>query len=207
MTFPAPKGTTGVRNQKRKDVNSLEDAKIIDLFWARKEEAIRQTDKAYGRRLHVLADRILNNREDAQECVNDTYHAAWNHIPPTRPEFLFAFLAKIARHFSFDKLDYQHAKKRDAILVELSEELENCIPAPDDFEKRAESETIGRVISDFLKEQPESMRKVFVRRYWYMDSISDISVSFGISESKAKSILFRMRNKLREYLEKEGVIV
>lgn len=182
----------------------MEDTAIVELYWNREEQAITETDNKYGKSLHTLSYRIVQNEQDAGECVNDTYHAAWNHIPPTRPQFLFAFLAKIARHFSFDKLDYQHAKKRDAILVELSEELENCIPAPDDFEKRAESETIGRVISDFLKEQPESMRKVFVRRYWYMDSISDISVSFGISESKAKSILFRMRNKLREYLEKEG---
>lgn len=185
----------------------MEDTAIVELYWNREEQAITETDNKYGKSLHTLSYRIVQNEQDAGECVNDTYHAAWNHIPPTRPQFLFAFLAKIARHFSFDKLDYQHAKKRDAILVELSEELENCIPAPDDFEKRAESETIGRVISDFLKEQPESMRKVFVRRYWYMDSISDISVSFGISESKAKSILFRMRNKLREYLEKEGVMV
>ena len=121
----------------------MEDTAIVELYWKREEQAITETDNKYGKSLHTLSYRIVQNEQDAGECVNDTYHAAWNHIPPTRPEFLFAFLAKIARHFSFDKLDYQHAKKRDAILVELSEELENCIPAPDDFEKRAESETIG----------------------------------------------------------------
>lgn len=183
----------------------MEDTDIIELFWNRNENAITETDQKYGKSLHSLSNKIVDNYEDAQECVNDTYHTAWTHIPPTRPDFLFAYLAKITRHLSFGKLDYHHARKRDAIIVELSEELENCIPASDDYEKRTESAEIGKIINAFLAQQSEEMRKIFVRRYWYMDSISDISVMFSISESKVKSILFRMRNKLRTNLESGGI--
>lgn len=188
-------------------VISMEDIAIIDLYWNRDEQAINETDIKYGKSLHTLSYRIVDDQEDAKECVNDTYHTAWTHIPPTRPEYFFAYLAKITRHFSFGKQDYKHAQKRDALMVELSDELENCIPAPDDYDRRMDSQEIGRVISDFLKQQPEDMRRVFVRRYWYMDSVSDISVMFSMSESKVKSSLFRMRNKLRDYLDKEGIVL
>lgn len=183
----------------------MEDREIIELYWQRLEQAVNETEQKYGKQLYSLSNHIVYNHEDAQECVNDTYHATWNTLPPKKPEFFFAYLAKITRHFSFGKLDYRQAKKRDAVIVELSTEMENCIPAPNDLERKLESEEIGRIISAFLWQQTEEMRKVFVRRYWYMDSVNDISVNFGISESKVKSILFRMRNKLREYLESEGI--
>lgn len=183
----------------------MEDKAIIDLYWERSPQAINETANKYGNRLQGLSMNILHNMEDAEECVNDTYHATWNTLPPKKPDFFFSYLAKLTRHFSFGKYDYYHAQKRDATVVELSAELENCIPAPNDMERRMESEEIGRIISDFLHKQPLEMRRVFVRRYWYMDSVQTISKSFSISESKVKSILFRMRGKLREYFEKEGV--
>lgn len=185
----------------------MEDNAIIELYWKRLQQALTETANKYGSRLLHLSMNILHDMEDAEECVNDTYHAAWNAIPPERPEFFFAYLAKITRNFSFDKFDYYHAQKRDVTIVELSQELEGCISSSNDLDRRFESEEIGRIISDFLNTQPIEMRKVFVRRYWYADSIHDISDAFAISESKVKSILFRMRNKLRSYLEKEGIVL
>lgn len=183
----------------------MEDNEIIELYWSRSQQAITETTAKYGRQLQTLAERILYNHEDSEECVSDTYHTAWNTIPPKKPEYFFAYLAKLTRNFCFGRLDYQKAKKRNAEIVALSEELENCIPDSEHFEERIEGEELARLISTFLKEQPIEMRKVFVRRYWYMDSVSEISSSLEISQSKVKSILFRLRGKLREYLEKEGV--
>lgn len=183
----------------------MEDNEIIELFWQRSQRAIAETDQKYGGRLQTLSMNILHDRQDAEECVNDTYHATWNTLPPERPNYFFAYLAKLARNFSFGKYDYYHAQKRCVTVVELSDEIENCIPAPNDLEQKLDSKEIGRIISTFLYEQSSEMRAVFVRRYWYMDPIKDIAEMFRISESKVKSILFRMRNKLREHLEEEDI--
>lgn len=185
----------------------MEDQAIIELYWKRSQQAITETSDKYGSRLESLSMNILHDNEDAKECVNDTYHATWNTLPPEKPDFFFAYLAKLTRHFSFGKYDYYHAKKRDTTIVELSEELENCLPAPNDYEAKLDSEEIGRALSDFLYAQTPEMRMIFVRRYWYTDSIRDIAVSYNLSESKVKSMLFRMRGKLREYLEKEGIVL
>ncbi len=183
----------------------MEDNEIIELFWQRSQRAIAETDQKYGGRLQTLSMNILHDRQDAEECVNDTYHATWNTLPPERPNYFFAYLAKLARNFSFGKYDYYHAQKRCVTVVELSDEIENCIPAPNDLEQKLDSKEIGRIISTFLYKQSSEMRAVFVRRYWYMDPIKDIAEMFQISESKVKSILFRMRNKLREHLEEEDI--
>ncbi len=183
----------------------MEDNEIIELFLQRSQRAIAETDQKYGGRLQTLSMNILHDRQDAEECVNDTYHATWNTLPPERPNYFFAYLAKLARNFSFGKYDYYHAQKRCVTVVELSDEIENCIPAPNDLEQKLDSKEIGRIISTFLYEQSSEMRAVFVRRYWYMDPIKDIAEMFQISESKVKSILFRMRNKLREHLEEEDI--
>lgn len=183
----------------------MEDIEIIELYWQRSENAITETSSKYGRQLFSLSQNILKSEEDTEECLNDTYHATWNSIPPKRPQYFFAYLAKIARNFAFGKLDYFKAKKRNAPVVELSVEIENCIPAPDDYEARLENEEIGKAISSFLYSQPKSKRIIFIRRYWYLDSIKDISLNFNISEGKVKSMLFRMRNALRDYLESEGI--
>ena len=183
----------------------MEDNEIIELYWQRSQRAITETDGKYGGRLQTLSMNILHDRQDAEECVNDTYHATWNTLPPQRPNYFCAYLAKLARNFSFGRYDYYHAQKRCVTVVELSDEIENCIPSPDDLEQKMDSREIGRIISEFLYNQPIEMRTVFVRRYWYMDSIKDIAGMFQISESKVKSILFRMRNKLREHLEEEDI--
>jgi RNA polymerase sigma-70 factor (ECF subfamily) len=185
----------------------LEDQAIIALFWARSQQAITETADKYGKRLHQLSMNILHNHEDAQECINDTYHAAWNTLPPQKPDFFFAYIAKLARNFSFDKYDYNHAKKRTAMIVELSQELERCIPASNEPERTFENAEIGAALSAFLREQPKQMRRVFVQRYWYAQSIRAIAEDCGISESKVKSMLFRMRGKLKIHLEKEGITI
>ncbi len=183
----------------------MEDNEIIELYWQRSQRAITETDGKYGGRLQTLSMNILHDRQDAEECVNDTYHATWNTLPPERPNYFFAYLAKLARNFSFGKYDYYHAQKRCVTVVELSDEIENCIPSPNDLEQKLDSKEIGRIISEFLKKQSVETRTVFVRRYWYMDSIKDIADLCQMSESKVKSILFRMRKKLREHLEEEDI--
>lgn len=185
----------------------MEDNAIIALFWARSQQAITETADKYGRRLHQLSMNILHNHEDAQECVNDTYHATWNTLPPQKPDFFFAYLARLARNFSFDKYDYNHAKKRTATVVSLSKELECCIPASNEPDQKLESAEIGAALNAFLQEQPKEMRRVFIQRYWYAQSIRAISIDCGVSESKVKSMLFRMRRKLKIHLEREGITI
>ena len=184
----------------------MDDAKIIDLFWARNEEAILQTDKAYGRKLYVLANKILNNREDAQECVSDTYMKTWESIPPQRPNYFYAFLASICRHLSFHKLDWKLAAKRSAEVVTLTQEMEMCIP---DISRNQELEALElrRVMNAFLESLPKETRLIFLRRYWHVDTIAEIAARYGMTESKVKMQLSRTRAKLQTYLESEGIYV
>ena len=184
----------------------MEDSKIIDLFWARDEAAIAQTDAAYGRKLYALANKILSNREDAEESVSDTYMKTWEIIPPQRPNHIYAFLASICRHLSFHKVDWRLAAKRNAEIVTLTEEMELCIPdTRRDLE--LEDKEIGRVMDAFLEGLPRETRLIFLRRYWHADSIAEIAARYGITESKVKMQLSRTRSKLRTYLEREGIKV
>ena len=184
----------------------MEDSKIIDLFWARDEAAIVQTDAAYGKKLHALANKILNNREDAEEAVSDTYMTTWEIIPPQRPNHFYAFLASICRHLSFHKVDWRLAAKRNAPIVSLTEEMELCIPdTRRDLE--LEGREIGHVMDAFLESLPKETRLIFLRRYWHMDAIAEIAARYGMTESKVKMQLSRTRNKLRTYLEREGIQV
>lgn len=182
----------------------MDDAIIIDLYWQRSEDAIRQTELAYGGRLHQLADRILNDRQDAQECVSDTYYKAWQTIPPQRPTYFFAYLAKICRHIAFGILDRRQAAKRRADVISLSAELEMCIP-DNRREAALEGEEIGQALTRFLTAQDQESRLIFLRRYWFAESIEEIALRYGITQSKVKTRLHRTRGKLREYLEKEGI--
>jgi len=182
----------------------VDDKDIVDLFIKRDEMAIKEASMKYGSKLNNIAKNILDNEDDAQECENDTYLDAWKLIPPNEPRnYLFSFLAKIIRSKSLNYCKSKNTLKRKAIIVELSKELEECIAAPDSEGNLCDNE-IGSIISFFLRKEKEEVRQIFVRRYWYIDSISDIANRFNISESKVKSILFRTRNKLRFYLEKEG---
>ena len=183
----------------------MEDSQIVDLFLARDEGAIGHTEARYGSRLRNIACGIVRDAGTAEECENDTYLQAWNSIPPNAPRnYLFAFLARIIRHISIDRCRYAQRLCRSACIQELSAELQTCVPGTDDIERRMEAIALGQVISAFLRTQPEQTRNVFIRRYWYIDSIAEISHRFSISQSKAKSMLLRCRNHLRKYLEKEG---
>lgn len=184
----------------------MEDAKIIELFWARNEDAIKETDTAYGKKLHALAKKILLNREDAEESVNDTYMKTWTAIPPNRPQYFFAFLASICRHLSFNKLDWKTAAKRHAEVVSLSQEMELCIPDTS-RERMMEAKELGRILDAFLESLPKDSRLIFLRRYWYVDTIAEIAQRYGMTESKVKMQLTRTKNKLSIYLEKEGICV
>lgn len=184
----------------------MEDREILDLYWQRNEQAIAQTEAAHGRKLHSLSYRILASHEDAQECVSDTYMKAWQTIPPQRPTYFFAYLAKICRFLSFGRLDWLNAAKRKAELVQLTAEMELCIPDRS-VQDRVEGEQLGVLLNDFLGTLSRDNRIIFLRRYWYTDSVSEIARRYGMTESKVKTQLHRTRCKLREYLEKEGIRV
>ena len=183
----------------------MEDMQIITLFLARNEDAIRHTDDTYGRRLYHLVDGILRSGQDAEESVSDTYLQAWNSIPPERPGILYAFLAAICRHLSLNRLDWRSAAKRSGCMVELTAELESCIPS-------RTSDPVTRIavkdaLEQFLRGLKQEERLLFLRRYLYLEPIAQLAQEFGISQSKCKTLLYRLRNKLRLYLEKEGITV
>lgn len=184
----------------------MEDEKIIDLYWERKDEAIMETQAAYGRQLQTIAQRIVQSYEDAEESVNDTYLAAWRTIPPKRPKYFFAYLAKICRNFAFGKLDWLDAARRKAEVVTLSEEMELCIPDTS-RDSAAEGREITRALNAFLGTLPQENRRLFVRRYWYVDTVAEIAQRYNMSESKVKTRLHRIREKLRVYLMQEGIAV
>ena len=184
----------------------MDDSKIIELFFARNEDAIKHTDDTYGRRLFHLADNIVHNDQDAEESVNDTYMKAWDTIPPQRPEHFFAYIAKICRNFALKRIDWQKAKKRNAEVVTLTQEMENCIP--DTYRDReADERELGRILDAFLRTLTPENQMVFLRRYWYVDTIAEIAVRYGISESAVQMRLNRTRSKLAMYLAKEGIKV
>lgn len=180
------------------------DDEIIELYWKRDPKAIEETQTHYGEKLGRLSFGILENREDAQECVNDTYLRTWNSIPPTRPQFLFAYLAKICRFLCFDVLDHKNAQKRSALVVELTHEMQQCIPDSRN-EDKVQGEQIGQNITAFLRTQSKQDRLLFMKRYWYGVSIKDLAQQMQISESSAKVRLHRIRGRLKKYLESEGI--
>ena len=186
-------------------MNALDDERIVELYLSRDESAIKETSEKYGSRLRSLAYGIVNDAQTAEECENDTYLEAWNSIPPHDPKsYLYAFLARITRHISLNRCRDGSRLKRSAVICELSAEMEECLPAPDDSEYRIDDKLLGEAINRFLSTLDEEKRNVFIRRYWFLDSVTDISARFDISESKIKTMLFRCRNKLREHLKKEG---
>lgn len=183
----------------------MEDKKIIDLYFERNETAISQTALKYGRMIKSIAYGILKNDPDIEECENDTYNITWNKIPPAKPLYLSAFLGRIARNISFDKYHYNHAAKRNSDLKVSLSELEHCICLQNNIEDEYNQKQIAKYISDFLRETSATKRIIFIRRYWYCDSISQISEEFNFSESKVKSMLMRTRNDLKKYFERQGI--
>lgn len=182
----------------------MDDTSIIELFWARNEDAIRETDASYGRKLNALAKKILLNREDAEESVSDTYMKTWEAIPPHRPQYFYAFLASVCRHLSLNKLDWSMAAKRKAEVVSLTDEMELCIP-DSSHDRRMEGKELGRILDSFLESLPKDSRLIFLRRYWYVDTIAEIAQRYGMTESKVKMQISRTKAKLCTYLEQEEV--
>ena len=184
----------------------MDDQYIIDLYFARDEAAIAETERKYGNYLSSVAYNILADREDTKECVNDTYYKAWNTIPPNKPQVLRCFLAKITRNLSLNLVEMKNTLKRGkGQLAAALEELEECIPSPQNVENEADENSLTEFINAFLSTLPKKKRIVFVKKYWYLDSIRDIAASTGLSESNVKTILMRTRAKLKKALEEEGV--
>ena len=174
----------------------------------REEKAIRCSKDKYGERLQKIAHNITSDRMTAEEVENDTYFRAWENIPPKEPyTYLFAFLARIARNLSLSVCRERSRLKRSAYIVELSEEMEQCIPAGESVDERLDGDILVKCISEFLGSKSKEKRDIFMRRYWFLDSVESISKRFGIKESNVKTTLFRLRNELKEYLEREGYTV
>ena len=183
----------------------MEDQEIVELFWKRDENAIEETARKYGNFCYSIAYKILSNHEDSEESVNDTYIDAWNSIPPHKPEILSSFLGKITRRIAIDRWRINRAEKRGGGETALVlDELEECISNENDIEADMERKLLVKTLNAFLGNLSVSERKVFVCRYFYMDSVESISEQFGFSKGKVKSMLFRTREKLRVYLQKEG---
>lgn len=183
----------------------MEDIQIIDLYWARDEQALRQTDVKYGAYCRAIAQNILYDPEDSEECVWDTWLAAWNAMPPQRPAILRAFLGRITRNLCFDRYKAAHAEKRGGGSVALAlDELGQCVPAAPDAQQAVEEQELAQTIDRFLRGLPARECNIFLRRYWYVDGIEQIADRYGLKQNTVKSILFRTREKLRSYLRKEG---
>ena len=183
----------------------MNDTEIVELYWKRKECAVEETAKKYGNYCYAIAYNILSNHEDSEESVNDTYIEAWNAIPPHRPLILSSFLGKITRRLAIDKWRSAHAQKRGGgEITDVLDELTECVAYEDSAERHLEKQMLSRAINDFLKTLSETERKIFVCRYFYMESVDAVCKRLGYSVSKVKSILFRVREKLRIYLQKEG---
>jgi len=186
---------------------AVEDWEIVALFWDRDEGAIPAAQGRYGAWLLRLAEQLLHSRQDAEECVNDAWLNAWNAIPPERPDNLMAYLTKICRNLALDRLDRRNAQKRRGQVLALTEELESCIPDTLRQRQAADREELGALLTSFLQDLSEEPRRMFLRRYWFGDPIRDIARRCGCGESRVKVTLLRTRNRLRDYLEQEGITV
>lgn len=183
----------------------MEDERIIGLYWDRDETAIAETSAKYGKLLFHIASNILLNHEDSEECVNDTYLGLWNAIPRARPSPFSVFAARITRNLALKKYEYLSAKKRNPEAICSLEELGDCVSGSESVENELENRHIEQCIDTFLWQLGEEKRNIFLRRYWYFDSIEAICKRTGYSQSKIKSMLFHTRQKLRNYLESEGI--
>lgn len=185
----------------------MEDDSIVNLYWARSENAISETSKKYGNYCYSIAYNILGNVEDADESVNDTYLNAWNNIPPHRPSILSTFLGKITRRISIDKWRGRTAEKRGGgEIVLVLDELSDCIPSNQSVEHEVEVAELSQLIDNFVMSLPPMERRVFICRYWYLDPIADIAQRFGFSQSKVKMMLHRQRKNLLNRLEREALL-
>lgn len=184
----------------------MDDSAIIDLYWSRSEQAITETDLKYGVMCMNLAQNIVFCYQDAEECVSDTYLGLWDTIPPTRPNIFAAYIAKIVRNIAMKKATYNNAQKRSSNMTVSIHELEAYVTTTGDPSNTVYAKELAACIERFLRNIDYESRNIFLRRYWFFDSIADIAKRFSISESKVKSQLFRTRNKLNAHLMKEGFL-
>ena len=206
VTFAACFTLYGVKGfLGRKEVDRMEDTEIVALFLRRDEAAIRETAAKYGTALRNIAAGLTGDPLSAEECENDTYLQAWNSIPPHEPrDYLFPFLARITRHIAIDRCRRERAQKRGAPTVELTAEMAECIPSLADGFDAPDAQALTEALDRFLSALPGQQRSIFLRRYWFFDSVKEIAARFGVSQSKVKTTLHRLRERLREHLKKEG---
>lgn len=185
----------------------MDDSRIVELYWKRSEQAIAETEQKYGHYCYRIAYNILTSKEDAEESVSDTYMTAWNTIPPHRPSVLATFLGKITRRISIDRWRARSAYKRGGGQMVLAlEELEECIASNENVEQTYAKQELLATYKRFIEKLPTTERRVFLLRYWHLESIYDIAQRYGFSESKVKSILHRTRQKLSICLAEEGLL-
>lgn len=185
----------------------MDDLKILELFLNRNEKAITETKLKYGAYCLNIAMRILQNREDASECENDTYLKAWNTIPPKKPSSLSSYLGAIVRNLSIDRLRRKNTLKRSGVVWTSFDELEECIPFDKSIQEQIEAKELSEYITVFLNKLPETDCNIFLNRYWQFLSIKEIAQKHGFTQSKVKMILLRTRKKLSDYLSKEGIFI
>ena len=185
----------------------MEDAAIIGLYWARDERAVAASEEKYGRLCRSLSQDILDSREDAEECVNDTWQRAWDTMPPQRPGSLRAYLARITRNLSIDRWRAKRAEKRGRGLDVLLDELEECLPAAPSAEEISEARETARAVGRWLDTLPQADRTAFLRRYWYGQRVDQVARQAGCSPNSMAKRLGRLRNGLRKALEQEGISV
>ena len=182
----------------------MEDRQIVDLYLMRSEDAISETEKKYGRYCHYIAYCILENDEDAKEIVNDTYLKTWNTVPPNRPDPLKTYVGMITRQLSLDRYEEKHAQKRGGETALVLEELAECIPDGDSREDIGERVALRDALNKFVSSLPDETQRMFIRRYWYTSSISEIARDYSMREGNVAVLLLRTRKKLKKYLTKEG---
>ncbi len=183
----------------------MEDGAIIELYWLRSERAIEETRSKYGGYCYSVSYNLLRSQEDAEEVVSDTYHAAWNAMPPEKPQSLRAWLGKVVRNLSLKRWQHEHRKKRDAGLTVLLEELADCLPAPETVEKQLEARELSEALDAWLAGLSKVDRQLFLRRYWYGASLRDLARERKEPPEKLAQRMLRLRQSLRRALEKEGI--
>ncbi len=185
----------------------MNDEEIIELFFERSEQAIKELDGKYGKVFHSLSNKILNDHQDAEECVNDAYLATWNAIPPARPTPLLAFVCKIVRNISLKRYEQKTAAKRNSRYDVAMEELEDCLASFSTVEKEIEERELTAIIESFLDSLSKENRVIFLRRYWFSDTYADIAKQVGLTEKNVSVRLTRIRNDLRKYLSEREVLL
>ena len=182
----------------------MEDTEIIDLYFQRNESAIAETDRKYGAFCRRVALNVLSVAADAEECVSDAYLQAWNSIPPQRPEKLGAWLGRVVRNRAINLWQKNHRRKRYAGMEELLDELADCIPSPDTVERQLEERELSSLIRQWLLSLPQNDRILFVRRYWYGQALNELALEAGVTPGRLAKRMYRLRQVLRQTLEREG---